>query len=101
MPHSVSDPPPRTTLDSRVVGLDLAQECGFRAGNLDVRGLSARRRRDDHGVVRKLLIGLIAATLAGLACLSVWPKIHDPVTWTPDALFYEARLLEIRGTPHD
>ena len=83
------------------MGLDLAQECGFRAGNLDVRGLSVRTRRDDHGDVRKLLIGLIAATLAGLACLSVWPKFHDPVTWTPDALFYEARLLEIRGTPHD
>jgi hypothetical protein len=51
--------------------------------------------------VRTTLIGFLAAVLAVLACLSVWPKFHDPVTWTPDALFYEARLLEIRGEGHD
>ncbi len=51
--------------------------------------------------VRKTMIGFLAAMLAVLACLSVWPKFHDPVTWTPDALFYEARLLEIRGEGHD
>jgi hypothetical protein len=81
--------------------LDLAQECGFRAGNLNVRGLSVRTPRDDHGDVGKLLIGGVAVALAALACVSVWPKFHDPVTWTPDALYYEARLLEIRGTSHD
>jgi hypothetical protein len=83
------------------VGLDLAQEWGFRAGNLDVRGLSVRTRRDDHGLVRKVLVASLAVALGVVACLSVWPKFHDPVTWTPDALYYQARLLEIRGSPHD
>ncbi len=39
--------------------------------------------------------------LIGLACLSVWPKFSDPVRWTPDGMYYEARVLEFRGTPHD
>jgi hypothetical protein len=83
------------------VGLDLAQECGFRAGNLDVRGLSVRTRRDDHGDVRKALIAVLAAALAALACVSVWPKFDQPVHWTLDGLFYEARMLEIRGESHN
>ena len=36
-----------------------------------------------------------------LACLAVWPAFHDPVTWTPDALYYQARLLELRGASSD
>ena len=51
--------------------------------------------------VRKALIGLIAVLLAALACLAVRPAFHDPVVWTPDALFYQARLLEIRGASTD
>ncbi len=46
---------------------------------------------------RKPLVGLLAVALAALACASVWPTFSDPVEWTPDALFYQARLLEFRG----
>lgn len=42
-------------------------------------------------------IGIIAAALAALSCLAVWPAFHDPVEWTPDALYYQARVLELRG----
>ena len=46
---------------------------------------------------RTTAIGIIAAALAALSCLAVWPAFHDPVEWTPDALFYQARVLEFRG----
>jgi len=42
-------------------------------------------------------IGIIAAALAALSCLAVWPAFHDPVEWTPDSLYYQARVLELRG----
>ncbi len=51
--------------------------------------------------VRKALIGLIAVLLAALACLAVRPAFRDPVVWTPDALYYQARLLEIRGVSRE
>lgn len=51
--------------------------------------------------VRKLLIGSLAAMLAALACLAVWPAFHDPVRWSPDGLYYQARVLELRGANHD
>ena len=51
--------------------------------------------------VRKALIGLIAVLLAALACLAVRPAFRDPVVWTPDALYYQARLLELRGASSD
>lgn len=51
--------------------------------------------------VRRALIGLIAVLLAALACLAVRPAFRDPVTWTPDALYYQARLLELRGATRD
>jgi len=47
------------------------------------------------------LIASIAALLATLACLAVWPALQDPVTWTPDGLYYEVQLLEFRGVDHD
>jgi hypothetical protein len=47
------------------------------------------------------LIAVLAAALAALAVQSVWPAFHKPVVWTPDALYYQARLLEIRGADHD
>jgi hypothetical protein len=51
--------------------------------------------------VRTLLTGTVAAGLAALACLAVWPAFDAPVKWTPDGLYYQARVLEIRGTAHD
>jgi hypothetical protein len=51
--------------------------------------------------VRKVLIGVVAVVLAGLACLSVSPRFGGDVRWTPDALFYQARVFEIRGTSND
>ena len=46
---------------------------------------------------RTTAIGIIAAALAALSCLAVWPAFQDPVEWTPDALYYQARVLELRG----
>jgi hypothetical protein len=51
--------------------------------------------------VRKTTILALAGVLALLACASVWSTARKPVVWTPDALFYEARMLEIRGVDHD
>ena len=51
--------------------------------------------------VRKALIGHIAVLLAALAFLAVRPAFRDPVVWTPDALYYQARLLELRGASSD
>lgn len=50
--------------------------------------------------MRKLAILCAAAAIAAVSCISIWPAFQDPVTWTPDALYYQARLLEIRGTDH-
>ena len=50
---------------------------------------------------RATTIGLLAAALAVLSCAAVWSAWRDPVTWTPDALYYQARLLELRGVEHD
>jgi hypothetical protein len=46
---------------------------------------------------RATTVGLLAAALAVLSCAAVWSAWRDPVTWTPDALYYQERLLEIRG----
>ena len=49
-----------------------------------------------------MLTGVVAPLgLAVLACLAVWPAFGAPVNWTPDGLYYQARVLEIRGTGHD
>ena len=50
---------------------------------------------------RRTLVGGLAVALAALACLAVWPAWSEPVEWTPDALFYEAQLLEFRGADED
>lgn len=50
---------------------------------------------------RTTAIGIMAVLLAALACAAVWSPLREPVTWTPDALFYQARLLELRGASHD
>ena len=45
---------------------------------------------------------MLAAALATLVVLlSVRPACRDPVVWTPDALYYQARLLEFRGASSD
>jgi hypothetical protein len=43
---------------------------------------------------------LIAILLAGLAVTVVSSSFGDPVRWTPDGLFYQARVLELRGAEH-
>jgi len=48
--------------------------------------------------VSRVAIGIVAAVLAAIACASVWGAARHPVRWTPDALYYQARMLEIRGT---
>ena len=40
---------------------------------------------------------MLAVVLATLASLTVWSAWQDPVEWTPDALYYQARVLELRG----
>lgn len=45
----------------------------------------------------RALPAFVAAGLAALACLAVWPAFGNPVEWTPDALYYQARMLELRG----
>ena len=50
---------------------------------------------------RATTVGLLAAALAVLSCAAVWSAWRDPVTWTPDALYYQARLLELRGVDDD
>jgi hypothetical protein len=51
--------------------------------------------------VRNIAILCAASVIVVVACLSVRPAFEDPVTWTPDALYYQVRLLEIRGADHD
>ena len=60
----------------------------------------ATRRRNDRPLfaVRSALIRLaLAAAFAALACLAVRSHFDGPVRWTPDGLYYQERLLEIRG----
>jgi hypothetical protein len=46
---------------------------------------------------RRTLIASLTVALGLLAFLSIWPTLHEPTTWTPDGLYYQERLLEIRG----
>jgi hypothetical protein len=50
---------------------------------------------------RTTLAALLAVAFACLAVVHVWPAFHHPVVWTPDSLYYEAKLLEIKGVDHD
>ena len=43
---------------------------------------------------------LVAAVLAALAVGTTAGALSDPVEWTPDGLFYQARSLELRGHEH-
>jgi hypothetical protein len=51
--------------------------------------------------VNKLAIAGAAIAIAAIGVLHVSSTFRDPVVWTPDALFYQAKLLEIRGADHD
>ena len=42
---------------------------------------------------------LVALALAALAALGVAPALGDAVRWTPDGLFYQARVLQLHGAP--
>jgi hypothetical protein len=57
--------------------------------------------RANHVKARAALVSFLAAGFAALAIASVWDTTEDPVVWTPDALYYQARLLEFRGVDHD
>jgi hypothetical protein len=43
----------------------------------------------------------LAAVLAAVALWTVSDWFGGPVRWTPDGLYYQARLLELRGAEHD
>ena len=51
--------------------------------------------------MHKLAIVCTATAIAAIGCASISSAFEDPVTWTPDALYYHARLLELRGTDPD
>jgi hypothetical protein len=52
--------------------------------------------------MRRAGIGLaLAAALAAVSLWTVSAWFGGPVRWTPDGLYYQARLLEIRGAEHD
>lgn len=42
-----------------------------------------------------------ALALAVLSVGAVWSEAREPIRWTPDGLFYQARVLELRGAGHD
>jgi hypothetical protein len=44
---------------------------------------------------------VVAVALAIVALVAVHGSFDRPVRWTPDGLFYQARLLELRGASHD
>src|SRR5687767_12253413 len=48
---------------------------------------------------RTLITLLVAAVLAAAALLSMSDTLGNAVRWSPDGLFYQARSLELQGTP--
>lgn len=44
---------------------------------------------------------VVAVALAAIAFLAVHGSLERPVRWTPDGLFYQARVLQLRGETHD
>jgi hypothetical protein len=53
------------------------------------------------GVRRAALTFLAAVAIAAAALLAMSGTMRDPVRWTPDGLFYQARSLELRGENRD
>jgi hypothetical protein len=52
-------------------------------------------------VRKKLPIVVVAAVVALAAVVNVWGTFGGPVHWTPDALYYQQRVLELRGADHE
>ena len=52
-------------------------------------------------MTRTTLTLLVAVALAAVALLTVTDTLRDPVRWTPDGLFYQARTLELQGTDRE
>jgi hypothetical protein len=50
---------------------------------------------------RTVFVLLLAAAFACVAVVHVRSVFEHRVVWTPDSLYYEAKLLEIRGVDHD
>jgi hypothetical protein len=42
-----------------------------------------------------------AVALGGVSFLAVHGSLERPVRWTPDGLFYQARVFELRGASHE
>ncbi len=61
---------------------------------------SAKRRQPPPTDVQKLAILGAACAIAVVGVLNVWSTFGGPVEWTPDALFYQANVQEIRGADH-
>jgi hypothetical protein len=51
--------------------------------------------------VHKLAIFAVAGAIAAVGVAKISPAFSDPVVWTPDALYYQANLLEIRGADRE
>jgi hypothetical protein len=52
--------------------------------------------------MRKTMVtALVALALVAAALLSMADTLGAPVRWTPDGLFYQARALELQGTPRE
>jgi hypothetical protein len=49
-------------------------------------------------MLKAAALGLL---LAAVALVTVQGSFDRPVRWVPDGLYYQAKLLEIRGAPHD
>jgi hypothetical protein len=50
---------------------------------------------------RTVITSIVAVALAALALLSMADTLREPVQWTPDGLFYQARALELQGTDRE
>ena len=50
---------------------------------------------------RNVVTTLVALALGALALLSMADTLREPVRWTPDGLFYQARALELSGTDRE
>lgn len=61
------------------------------------RSVAANAREHLGRMKRTTLTLLTALAIAAIAVLSMSDTLSNPVRWTPDGLFYQARALEIQG----